>query len=196
MEKPLAIMFVGKTHSGKTSVARVLAIKLKYVVLDTDDLATFIRHNYPEILDFEREHRSFFDKEDFQPSLRLLLQTTVFKYAANAGLGVILSNGHSNQNIRNYQKKVAKELDLELVYVNFRISDDALLERVASSAKDTSVMVKSRSWPEVLARQSGIFCYAEPSESDYLLDVDASQSIEQITQSILNFLIGKKLVVI
>lgn len=140
-------MFVGKTHSGKTTIAKELEKRFAgdYVVLDMDEIDLFTKNSYPALIDFEKNNREFYDEQKFIPFLKLRIQNTVFRYTISVNKGVLLSNGNSTPKVRQYQKETAESIGCKLVAVNLHISDEMIRERIQSAQKDTSVHTVSKS---------------------------------------------------
>lgn len=181
-------MFVGKTHSGKTTVARLLAIKNNYVVIDVDEIDQFCKKEYGVVVDFEKRNREFYSQTDFKPFLKLQIQSTVFKYAISCGLGVILSNGHGRKVSKEHQKQIAKELDIKLIAVNFRIDDETIKQRIKDTNKDLKILTVSKDFYQALDSQNKVFAFADKTDTDYILDIDATKSSEQNVDEIVSFI--------
>lgn len=185
---PPTIIFVGKSHSGKTTVAQKLSEKIGFTVIDVDTIDLFTKENYPNIVSLEKANREFYNDSSFTPFLKLLIQTAVFKYSIANGLGVILSNGHLNEIRRSYQTTIAKELGSKNVIICFEIDNEILLERIKSAKKPTKVLTVSKTFEEMLAKQTGMYTKPKQSESDFLLIIDATKKVDDIVSDIYQFL--------
>lgn len=177
MTKPFAIMCVGKTHSGKTTTAKQLSKKLGLTCIDMDDIDQFTKNYYPEIIEFEKENRQFFNYNQFTPFLKLQIQSIVFKYAINIGKSVILSNANSTKQAKQIQKEIANEMGIKLIAINFHIDESILKERIVNTKKDLSILTVSKSFLESLERQRDTFEFATIDDADFVFDIDASKPV-------------------
>lgn len=192
---PPTILCVGKSHSGKTTVARSLAEHIDFTVLDTDAIDLFVKDNYPGIVDFEKNNREFYSNKDaFTPLLKLEVQATVFRYSLKIGKGVILSNGNLTEAVRSYQVAIAKKAQSPTVIVLFDIRDEVLLQRIKTSGKTTKTLTVSKSLEEMLERQISVFVPPHQGEADYMLTINAEAPIEENVDRIVAFLKSHKLV--
>lgn len=192
MENPFAIMMIGKTHSGKTTLAREFAKKYESgkscVVLDVDEIDLFAKKNYPELIEFEKTQREFYSKDSFTPFLKLKLQSTVFEYAVSTGFNVILSNGHIAQQGRDYQVVLAHKLEVPLIVIYLEVPDDILLERIKNSTKGTKMLTVSNTLKEMFAKQSSIFKPPISEDYEHFLKLDGTKPVNDNVNEFVSYL--------
>jgi len=101
------IMCVGFTHSGKTTFAKTLVKDIREIVLlDNDEIATFINEKYPLAVfsDYNKVKRTY--KE---PNLKFLVFQEIFKFCLRAQLNVIHSSGNLGKDSRQFIKSNTKK---------------------------------------------------------------------------------------
>lgn len=179
---------IGKSHSGKTTLAKKLSEKREIIVLDVDAIDLFAKDQYPQLVDFERQKREFYSKVTFTPFLKLKIQSTVFKYAVSNGYSVILSNGHIGQSGRDYQVKLAKDLGVPLLVVYLSAPDSVLLERINKSDKGTKMLTVSKTLEEMFIKQSSVFEEPTKEEYEYFLKLDATKPSDENVNKLLRYI--------
>ena len=161
--KKYVIMCVGYTHSGKTTFARNLEKKVKNIVLiDNDDIATFINGKYPLAVfsEYNKVKRTY--KE---PNFKFLIFQETFKFCLRAGLNIIHASGNLGNDSRIFIRKNVKKYDYELITVYFNLPKKLLLERIKNTTKDTKAFRSSKKWSEILPRQE-LYSKLPPSKKN------------------------------
>jgi len=157
------VMCVGYTHSGKTTFAKKLVKDVgEIVLLDNDEIATFINEKYPLAVfsDYNKVKRTY--KE---PNLKFLLFQEVFKFCLRAGVNVIHSSGNLGKDSRQFIKINTKKYNYKLVTVYFNLPKELISERIKNTKKDTKAFKSSKSWSEILPRQE-LYAELPPSKMD------------------------------
>ncbi len=150
------VMCVGLTHSGKTTFAKKLIKEHPNAVLiDNDEIATFVNTKYPSAAfsEYNNIKRNF--KE---PNLKFLLFRDLLEFSMKCEVPIVLSNGNLGNDIRTLVSKLAKKYSYKLIVVYFNLSKDVIIERIAKTTKSTSSFLRSKNWTEVFKKQEG---YAE-----------------------------------
>lgn len=149
-------MFVGHTHSGKTTLAKKIEKTASNVVLvDTDEIASFVMDHYPAAV--RSEHNKL--KRNFKsPNLKFLLWKNVLGFCLDSGVNVILSNGNLGKDIRTLISRKAKSKGYKLITVYINLPNEAIAGRIKASKKCTKMFVRSKNWQEIFDKQKG---YAE-----------------------------------
>ena len=142
--KRLAIITVGKIHSGKTTFAKALEKQLKNtVVIDRDNHSEFLNTYYKALV----------PKQGIN-NLKNAITKTIIDYALDrTDLNIILCN--SNRSWRNRARLLSMFHDAGFysIIVYFNIPDKILEARVANSDRSTNVLRKASNFKEVLVRQ-------------------------------------------
>lgn len=156
-------MCVGYTHSGKTTFAKDLVKDESNIVLiDNDEIATFINAKYPLAVhsSYNRVKRTY--KE---PNFKFLLFQEIFKFCLRADLNVIHSSGNLGEDSRKFIKINAKKYNYKLVTIYFNLPRELLLERIKNTKKDTKAFRSSKSWSEILPKQD-LYANLPPSNKN------------------------------
>ena len=176
MKKRMVIMTVGKTHSGKTTFAKMMEESLlNSIVIDQDNHAAFLNTYYKNLLPKTANNK-----------LKYGLTQMIVDYAVKeTDSHLILCN--SNRDIHGRKKFLTyyKSLGFSTIIVYFNIPEVVLLKRVKSSKRSTSILRTASSFEEVLDRQNEEEV-TEPSdeEGDYLFVVKNTEDVETVIQEI------------
>ncbi len=182
-----AIMIIGKTHSGKTTLARQLAKGLQGVVLETDNLALFLKKEFPVDFDADKEHNGSFDN----PSLKIKLFETILEHAITTGHYLpILSNSNLHQKLRDKLVDKLHYYGYKVIGVYLNLPEKALKERVKVAKKDIRVLNASKNFNVLLDKQRRILVEPKAEEFDYFLEIQnedgAKSTIDEIKKIISN----------
>ncbi|KIL53528.1 CRISPR-associated protein Cas2 [Jeotgalibacillus alimentarius] len=180
--KRLAIITVGKTHSGKTTFARQLEQKLtNSFVMDQDAHAEFLNTYYKMLQPKEGPN-----------ILKHSLTKLVVEYAKEyTGFHFIVSNSNRAKSTRQYLlEEIYSENEFTRILVHFDLSDDILYKRVENSARDTNIFRGPyTTFKDVLIRQekeSELSDIADPDEgeADYLFVVNDPDDVDRVIEEI------------
>jgi predicted kinase len=173
----LAIMTVGKTHSGKTTFANRLAGELvNSVVVDQDLQAEFLNRHYPELLPDKGPNTIKY----------ALTQTLVDHAVRHTDLHLIISNSNLGQEARLEWLDYYRRHGFTTVLVFFNIPEDHLRIRIRESDRSTKIFRVSLTFDELLDRQKAAFPVAAPArdEADHLFTVRLPDDTESVIQRI------------
>ncbi|SDT51072.1 AAA domain-containing protein [Paenibacillaceae bacterium GAS479] len=142
--KRLAIITVGKTHSGKTTFAKTLEQNLpNSVVIDQDNHAEFINTYYRKLL-----------SQDGPNTLKSAISQNIVNYAVNeTNYHLILCNANRNRVGRMMLLNRLHQDGFFTVIVYFDIPDSVLNSRIAISQRSKAIFRSASSFEEVLYRQ-------------------------------------------
>ena len=176
------IMTVGKTHSGKTTFARSLEEEMaNSVVIDQDNHAEFLQTNYQTLLPKQGHN-----------TIKYAITQTIVDYAVNeTNCHLILCNSNRSRKGRMKLLEHFKSKGFTSIIVNFDISDDELIDRIAKSQRNTNILRTVSSFKEVLIRQqneTNIDEVIEPTEgeADHLFVIKNSDQVQSIIREIIN----------
>lgn len=181
--KRLVIITVGKTHSGKTTFARMLERRLSNsIVMDQDNHAAFINMYYDKL-----------QPKQGPNTLKHAISKLIVEYTLeHTNYHLIICN--SNRSIYD-RKYLLDELfpddDFTRILVHFDIPDEILLARIQNSNRDTKIFRKVTKFEDVLARQqadSKRIDVRNPTqeEADYLFVIRDSEDVMKVVEEILN----------
>jgi predicted kinase len=145
------IMFIGKTHSGKTTFAKELEKANKDIlVLEADPIALFMRENFPKLRELDdKEHSGVFKDVSLKYRLFLLL----IEFSMSFGRTIILSNSNMFKNGRSLIFKLAKKYNYKVVGVYFDLPEETLFDRVKKSKRTTKILRVSKDFNELIINQ-------------------------------------------
>lgn len=168
--KRLAVLTVGKTHSGKSTFARALDQQLTgAVVIDQDNHAAFLNDHYKPLL-----------KQTGPNIIKFSITETIVNYAIeHTQRHLILCNGNRYQQARTILLARLKHAGFVTLLVNFCIPDAVLADRIARSTRSKNIFRTANSFEEVFARQSaqgveqGVVAPLS-AEADYYFEIHRS----------------------
>lgn len=178
--KRLAIITVGKTHSGKTTFAHQLEKQLqRAVVIDQDNHAEFVNAYYKSLRPVKGPN-----------TLKYAITNTIVDYAVRmTDAHLIMSNSNRNKKGRLELLRYFREQQFESVLVHFDLPDSLLQERTLESGRSKAIFRTASSFTEVLNRQiaetgQGDVQDPQEDEADHLLIIQHPSEVPAIMRSI------------
>ncbi|MFZ2150981.1 MAG: AAA family ATPase [Candidatus Absconditicoccaceae bacterium] len=179
------VMTVGKTHSGKTTFGKELAINLKKTcVLDSDVLAEFLKTTYPSLynVDYNRDSNEL--TQGYY--LKLSLMIDIFKRALKTDVTIISTAANSNKGIRRRARILTHRAGRKLIMVYFNRPEKVLLNRIASSSRSKLCLTHSKDFKDLLLnRQSKVFEIPDSKEADVFFEINDDKSWKDVQLKIL-----------
>lgn len=180
--KRLAILTVGKTHSGKTTFAHCLEEQLLHsLVIDQDNHAEFINTFYKKILPIEGPN-----------TLKYAVSQTIVNYAMDeTSYHLILCNSNLSHSGRLKMLEQFNQKGLMTIIVHMDIPDRILQDRVSNSDRSTGIFRSAVTFQEVLKRQQteGYFKDVQvpvEGEADHLFVIKQPNDVHTVIQKIIN----------
>ncbi|MDQ0160765.1 AAA family ATPase [Alkalibacillus salilacus] len=182
--KRLAVITVGKTHSGKTTFARTLERQLdNSFVLDQDNHAEFTNKFYPML-----------QPKAGPNNLKYSISKLIVDYAkTNTDQHIIASNGNRSKEGREYLlEEIYNQEKFIRILVHFDIPDEILYERVNESERSTTVLRGDfSSFKEVLLKQQAEsklddVVAPEVGEADYLFVIKYNEKFDDVIKKIVH----------
>ncbi|WP_225321656.1 ATP-binding protein [Psychrobacillus sp. AK 1817] len=176
MKNRIVIMTVGKTHSGKTTFAKLLEKHLaNSVIIDQDNHAEFLATHYINLLPKTASNKLKYG----------LTQMIVDYVVKESDCHLILCNSNRNINGRTRFLEYYKSSGFKTVVVYFDIPEEILKDRVTASERSTSILRTASNFDEVLIRQN-LAEVVEPTkeEADYLFVIKKQQDVQIIVGEI------------
>lgn len=175
-KKRLAILTVGKTHSGKTTFAKKLEAALSgALVLDQDVQAEFLNQYYAKLVPTEGPN-----------VLKHSLTRLLADYAKHqTDLHVIVSNANlSRQSRADLLRDVYDAQTFTRILVHFDIPEEELMKRIQQTERNISIMRGDlSSFLDVLNTQ-GVMDVPFEDEADILLRVTHERELGDVIASI------------
>lgn len=188
MEKDnkILIMFVGKTHSGKTTFAKELKKEAEDVlILEADPIAAFMKNEFPDLrMSDDDEHAKLFE------NLTLKFRTFLLfiEFSLSLGKPIILSNSNMTMSLRESILNLSKKFNYRTVGVYFDFPEELLLNRVQNSNRETIVLRKTVSFKELVIKQRDRMQMPTPSEFDEFFTINSQDSLELVKQDLIKML--------
>lgn len=180
--KRLAIITVGKTHSGKTTFAKALEKELvNSVVIDQDNHAEFL-HTY---------YQSLLPKQGSNTIKYAITQAIVNHAVDDTNSHLIICNSNRNRKGRLRQIEYYQKNGFTTILVNFEFPDHILKERITNSERSTSILRVASTFDEVLSRQraetnrNDIIAPTE-EEADHLFVIKTSDEVMSVILKIVD----------
>lgn len=180
----LAIITVGKTHSGKSTFARALEKQLNNsFVMDQDNQGEFINTYYKNL-----------QPKQGPNTLKHSLSNLIVDYAKeNTDFHFIISNSHRSRKGRLYLLEELFNTDeFVRILVHFDIPDDVLQERVTQSQRSKNIFRGAYSnFEEVLVRQQAESLKEDvvdpiEGEADHLFVIRDNVEVNSVIQKIVH----------
>jgi deoxyadenosine/deoxycytidine kinase len=181
--KRLAVITVGKTHSGKTKFAHALEKELQNsMVIDQDNHAEFINTYYKALQPIHGPN-----------TLKHAISKLIVNYAIEqTDYHLIICNSNRSRNDRSYLfEELFHKDDLIQIIVHFDIPYHVLQSRVTESQRSTNIFRGAyNSFEEVLNKQEADFLKEDvrdpvDGEADHLFVIKDNAETESVILEIL-----------
>ncbi|WP_079508900.1 AAA family ATPase [Mesobacillus jeotgali] len=179
----LAIMTIGKTHSGKTTFARELEKQLdNSIVMDQDLHAEFLNTYYKKLQPAEGPN-----------TLKHAISKLLVRYTAeNTDCHLIICNSNRSRKGRTYLlEELFPSSFFIRILIHFDIPDHILENRIVSTKRNTNIFRGAYSnFMEVLRKQQAdslledVVAPAE-EEADFLFVINESSETQTVIEKIL-----------
>jgi|SRR5699024_929886 len=185
--KRLAIITVGKTHSGKTTFARALEKELSNsLVMDQDNHAEFINTYYKTL-----------QPKQGPNTLKHAISELIVNYAKEqTNCHLIICNSNRNRKGRLYLlEELFHKSEFIRILVHFKIPDHILQTRVTHSQRSTNIFRAASNFEEVLARQQADSFKRDVTdpvedEADHLFVIKDNDEADSVIQKIVHIAQG------
>ncbi|KQU63625.1 hypothetical protein ASG66_04265 [Bacillus sp. Leaf406] len=173
----LAVLTVGKTHSGKTTFARMLEKELPdSVVIDQDLQAEFINTHYRKLVPRKGPN-----------TFKMALSQTILNHAIeHTGHHIIMSNSNLERDGRHDLLSSFEQKDFKTILVDFQIPEDLLYKRIGESGRSTTIFrTATTSYEELVQRQNGYHGNGpSEGEADHLLTIRDEEDVIRVIDTI------------
>jgi predicted kinase len=144
-------MFIGKTHSGKTTFAKEIEKRNKNViVLEADPIALLMNNQYPRLK--KSEDRNF-DGSFKKMALKFQVLILFIKTTMLLGKPIILSNSNLWKKGRDRVFKMCKKFNYNVIGVYFDFPEEFLVKRIDKSSRTKSILSTSKDFHDLIIRQ-------------------------------------------
>lgn len=176
--KRILVITIGKTHSGKTSFAKVLEQQLpNSLVIDQDNHALFLHEYYRKLVPVDRSN-----------DLKIGLSQYILQYAIeHTDLNIIISSANLSKEGRlSLLEKFFPQDKWKRVYVYFDYSNENLQKRIAHSIRTKNIFrEQSMTFEQLLVDHTRQLVAPTLEEVSSILYIDESHPSEEAIQEIL-----------
>ncbi|WP_417900201.1 AAA family ATPase [Bacillus haimaensis] len=175
--KRLMILTVGKTHSGKSTFARLLEKELNNsIVMDQDNHAEFINTYYRKM-----------QPKQGPNTLKHAISRLIVDYAKEqTDSHLIICNSNRYKKGREYLlNELFPTEEFVRILVHFDIPDYVLQARVSQTERNTKIFRSASTFEEVLRRQqTEVVTDPTEGESEYFFVIRDSEEVKNVIQTI------------
>ncbi len=180
------VMFIGKTHSGKTTFAKELEkINKDILVLEADPIALFMRENFPKLREMDnKEHIGKFQNVSLKYKLFLLL----LEFSMSFGKTIILSNSNMYKSGRKLIFNLAKKFGYKIIGVYFDFPEDFLLKRIKKSKRTTKILRVSKNFNDLIINQRTRMEIPTSKEFDLFYVIKSENDFDKIKNNLIEII--------
>lgn len=180
------IMFIGKTHSSKTTFAKELEeINQNILVLEADPIALFMRENFPKLREMDdKEHSRKFKKVSLKYKLFLLL----LEFSMSLGKTIILSNSNMYSSGRKLVFSLAKKFNYKIIGVYFDFPEEFLISRIKKSKRTTKILRVSKDFNDLIINQRTRMEIPKPKDFDLFYTIKSESDFNKIKKDLIQII--------
>lgn len=176
------IMFIGKTHSGKTTFAKELEeINQNLLVLEADPIALFMREHFPKLREMD-------NKKDFGKfkniSLKYKLFLSLLEFSMSFDRTIILSNSNMYESGRKLIFKLAQKFDYKIIGVYFDFPEDFLISRIKKSKRTTKILRVSKDFNDLIINQRTRMEIPKPKDFDLFYTIKSENDLIKVKNNL------------
>lgn len=176
------IIFIGRTHSGKTTFAKKLEKKYKnLLVLEADPIEIFLKEQFPRFKELN-------EKLNVQKD-NILLRRDIFllflKFALKSGRPIVLSNANIWKEWRDQMIELGRQSNYKVIGIYFDIPDKVLLERVKKAKRPTKFIREAKNFKDLLASQKSRIQIPRSFDFDKFFVIKTENDLEKIKKELL-----------
>ncbi|NDE68346.1 ATP-binding protein [bacterium] len=186
---PIAIITIGKTHSGKSTFAKKLAAQIPgMVILEADSVALFMQEHFPELHMMDRIQNG----NSGSLSIKFQIFQILLKNCLAFNQNIILANSNLSERVRGEVIGEVKKYPYMTVGIFFNFPEELLLERVKTSGRDKRVLTTSKSFEEVVINQREWLQVPDPAKFDFFFELKSPDEIPETIRAIEGIYSGMK----
>jgi predicted kinase len=183
-QKNKLVMFIGKTHSGKTTFAKVLTESLPDVLnLEADPISIFMKEEFPKLRELDDRNHSGDFKE---MSLKFKTFLLFVEFAMSLKKPVVLSNSNMWVKGREAIFELCKKFNYEVIGVYFNLPEDVLSTRIDSAQRETKALRISKDFQDLLIRQKDRMQIPDPSVFSEFFVIKSELDLERVKNEIIS----------
>jgi predicted kinase len=178
------IMFIGKTHSGKTTFAKELE-KENIIILEADPIALFMKEHFPKLRENDnKHHNSSFNEISIKYKTFLLF----LEFAMSLNKTIILSNSNMYEDGRKFIFNLCKNFNYKNIGVYFDFPEDFLIERIKKSKRTTAILNVSRDFNDLIINQRTRMEIPSPNDFEKFFVIKSEKDLIKIKNKLIKIL--------
>lgn len=180
------IMFIGRTHSGKTTFAHNLSVAFpNMIVLEADPIAVFMKEKFPKLRELDdREHSGMFK----EISLKFRTFLLFVEFALSLDRTVLLSNSNMWVEGRRMVFELCKKFNYNIIGVYFDLDESVLVERVLQANRSKDVLRETKDFQELIIKQRSRMQVPDPTEFNDFLIIKSEDDLKMIKEKLTPYL--------
>ncbi len=179
------IMFIGKTHSGKTTFAKEIEKECNIIILEADPIALFMNEYFPKLRECDdKSHTSSFKNISLKYKTFLLF----VEFAMSLNKTILLSNSNMWSNGRKLIFKLAKKFDYKIIGVYFDLPENLLFERVKNSKRDEAVLRVSKDFNDLIINQRTRMEIPISKDFDKFFVIKSAEDLKQTKSNLIKII--------
>lgn len=180
------IMFIGKTHSGKTTLAKEIEVlNNNVVVLEADPIALFIREKFPKLRELDdKEHSNIFKNISFKYKTFL----SFLEFSMSHGRPIVLSNSNMYKKGRDLIFKIAKKFNYKIIAVYFDFPEELLISRIKKSNRTTKILRVSKDFNDLIINQRTRMEIPNQKDFDKFFIIKSENDKEKVKNELIKIL--------
>ena len=172
---------VGKTHSGKSTFARMLENALPdFAILETDPIGLFLKESFSKASKLHDEIQGDFSGT----TLKFEVFETILAHTLLHKQNIILANSNMWRDGRARIFQKIYDAGYQSVIVHMNIPEQELLNRVEKSDRPTDVLTTSKNFTELVIKQREFMALPTSNESDHFFEIGDVGEIESVIKKI------------
>lgn len=180
------IMFIGKTHSGKTTFAKKIAKKnINVLVLEADPIALFMHDHFPRLRKNEDKN---YDGSFKKLALKFQILILFIKTAMQLKMKIILSNSNIWKKGRNLVFKMCKKFNYKVIGVYFDFPEYFLINRINKSTRTINILNTSKNFHELIIKQRARVQPPNPEDFDKFFVIKSESDLKKVEIELIKLL--------
>jgi predicted kinase len=180
------IMFIGKTHSGKTTLAKELEkTKSNVINIEADPIALFLNKNFPKL---NKGNKNYKIGKSQKISLKFKTFLLFVESAMALEENIILSNSNLYQSGRELIFSLCNKYNYKIICVYFNFPEDFLLQRIKKSKRTTKILRISKNFYDLIINQRTRIQPPNPKNFDDYFVIKSEKDLKGIKNKLIKIL--------
>lgn len=173
IDRKYCIMMVGRSHSGKSTLAHNIKdyyVSKDFSILDNDTIRSMVKDYYPDMFHASWDKQYLFEKT--RRPLISKLQFAFLQHLVEFNQHLILSNANSYKELRDYYTNYLRENGYIVIIIFVNTDRNTVIQRLQKSQKDMSLLRTVEDYMQAYDKQQERFTPPSVEEADYIIEYD------------------------